>query len=206
MARRALFIVATLVTPEKEVFGYRIVDVNTTKVSDVPKEKLYAFMQITDTANFSLDKQVPTLNTGKMERLPVILRESNRKKSVIDNDYVIIIAEQFMMGMTRKEVVGYVVTDYSGVILELSVEETLSYKDIGYLNGTIVSNNGKPLLQPSDTIPSYPRILEGEPIPKHIVDQTNKSMEELYPGYTEWEKEQQRKAKLKPKKPRVYFP
>lgn len=206
MVRRALFMVAVLVTPEKEVFGYRLVDVNTAKVSDVPKEKLYTFMRVTDTANFSLDKQVPTLKTGKMERLPVILRESNKKKTVIDNDYVIIIAEQFMSGITRKEVVGYVVTDYSGVILELSVEEVLTYKDIGYLNGTVVPNNGKPLLQPSDTITSYLRILEGEPIPKDIVDKTNRTMEEVYPGYLEWEREQQGKTALKPKKPRVYFP
>lgn len=122
---------------------YRVIDVRDgsyidTSVALVHRnigEQLFAGHCFVPTA---VDYPVIHLVDGDQYKLPVV---DPRTGECVENDKVIVLFEL----VRGSQVVGYRVTDYAGGLTDLSLEEVLNYKDVGFWNAVLDGKFLKPL-------------------------------------------------------------
>lgn len=111
---------------------YRVLNVKTGQVQDLSVSAIY---QMTGGRLFAGRCFIPTavdypvfhLIDGDQYRLPVVHPQTGE---CVENDKVIVLFE-----LARgNQVVGYRVTDYSGMIVDLSLDEVKDYLQAGYWN------------------------------------------------------------------------
>jgi hypothetical protein len=89
---------------------------------------------------------------GDIDKLPVMTYHENKGNTTftcIANDVVIVLEEIHSFEPFNEGIRGYCVTDFKGEIVDLTVEEFLSYENVGYWNAKIERRGNKTTVVPT---------------------------------------------------------
>jgi hypothetical protein len=169
------------------LLGFRVVDTDTGKIKNLSIDDTIETVRKADRSNFKVcGKELHPIYGSGIESLPT-LEKRGKRLELTGNDVVIVIGEieQTVSLGSDNVLVGYIVTDYAGVIMELTPDELLAYENVGYHNAKVVNQKGERAIVPTGNKPSFVVHFRGMKLDLSSKDKEefNSLMRNVYPDF-----------------------